>query len=95
MWFRWAPQLRELDLRFNPVQNHKAHSVTVSALSSLVKLDGVPVQQQDPNTPSCLTLAALLDTPSLWHSSTGEASPSGRSLTAPCRTMNAIHTCRH
>lgn len=92
VWLRSTPQLRELDLRFNPVQYHKAYSVALSAVSSLAKLDGVSVQQQDPNTDSCLTLGGLRDTPSLWHSSTGEDAGSSVCSASVDLNKDSIHT---
>jgi len=68
---RCVPQLKQLDLSHNPVQQHKAYSLALSALTGLSQLDGQTVQQEQQATSTCLTPALLHSKVMLWHSSTG------------------------
>lgn len=71
---RSVPQLQQLDLRFNPVQQHKAYRVMLDALTRLSRLDGLQQQPQHQQAgTTCLTAALLRDRATLWHSSSGES----------------------
>jgi hypothetical protein len=82
---RSAPQLQDLDLRFNPVRQHKAYSVVLSALTRLSQLDRAPVltQQQGLQAGTTDVTAALLrERATLWHSNSGKL-PGQPSCTVP------------
>jgi hypothetical protein len=69
---RSVPQLRQLSLSFNPVQQHKAYTAVVSELRNLSSLDGEALLQQEQAAVSCLTPALLCDEATLWHSTSGK-----------------------
>lgn len=82
---RSVPQLQDLDLFFNPVRQHKAYSVVLSALTRLSQLDRAPVlaQQQGLQAGTTGVTAALLrERATLWHSNSGEL-PGQSSCTVP------------
>lgn len=68
---RCIAQLKRLDLSHNPVQQHKAYSLALSALTGLSQLDDQTVQQEQQAMSTCLTPALLRSKATLWHSSTG------------------------
>lgn len=69
---RSVPLLQQLDLRFNPVQRHKAYSVTLSALTSLTMLDGQTLVGEQVEQANSLTPALMRQSAKLWHSDAGE-----------------------